>query len=122
MRLNCEFDFKGMNAFIKQLKGELYDEVKKTMIDFVGDVSSIAKAKTPVDTGLLRNSWKRTGVMNGKVEIYNNTEYANYVEYGHRTRNGGYVKGRKMLHRSIVGMRSQFARNARIILRNLTND
>ena len=54
MELNCEFNFKGMNAFIKQLKGELYDEAKKTMIDFVGDVSSMAKAKTPVDIGSLR--------------------------------------------------------------------
>lgn len=85
MRLNCEFDFKGMNAFIKQLKGELYDEVKKTMIDFVGDVSSMTKAKTPVDTGSLRESIhdevicekeKIVGVVGPKAD------HCLYVEYG----------------------------------------
>ena len=31
------------------------------------------------------------------IEIINPVEYAPYVEYGHRTRNGGWVEGRFML-------------------------
>lgn len=31
------------------------------------------------------------------VEIINPTEYASYVEYGHRTSSGGWVEGRYML-------------------------
>ena len=31
------------------------------------------------------------------IEIVNPVEYANYVEYGHRTRNGGWVEGHFML-------------------------
>lgn len=31
------------------------------------------------------------------IEIVNNVEYASYVEYGHRTINGGWVPGRFMM-------------------------
>lgn len=31
------------------------------------------------------------------IEIVNPVEYASYVEYGHRTKNGGWVEGRYML-------------------------
>lgn len=80
------------------------------------------KAKTPVDTGTLRNAWKRSEVANSSVEVYNNTDYANHVEYGHRTPKGGFVKGSKMLHRSIVHRRSVFLKDTRTILRNLIDD
>jgi len=78
--------------------GEYPEHVDTVLAQSAELMINDVKMKTPVDTGLLRNSWKRTGVMNGKVEIYNNTEYANHVEYGHRTRNGGDVKRRKKLH------------------------
>ena len=77
------------------------------------------KAKTPVDTGTLRNAWKRTEPQDNSIEVYNNTEYANHVEYGHRTPKGGFVKGHKMLHRSTVKRKSQFLNDTRKILRNL---
>ena len=46
--------------------------------------------------GTLRNSWKinNTVTQNGivyEIEVYNPTEYASYVEYGHRQRRGRYV-------------------------------
>lgn len=56
---------------------------------------------TPVDTGNLKNNWKK--INNGAVRvekgnyisgIENDTEYAEYVNWGHRTVNGGFVKGR----------------------------
>ena len=57
---------------------------------------------TPVDSGWLREGWFIGGThKNGNVyeiEVYNNTEYAPYVEYGHRTANhSGWVSGRFML-------------------------
>lgn len=48
------------------------------------------KARTPEDTGHLRRTWHAAGpFISGTVislEIYNNAEYAPYVESGHRTR------------------------------------
>lgn len=52
--------------------------------------------------GTLRRGWYITKVSKkGQkyyIEIYNNTEYASFVEYGHRTKNNkGWVDGKFML-------------------------
>lgn len=50
-----------------------------------------AKNLTPVDTGQLRSGWKRSRAENGRVTVYNNTEYAAHVEWGHRQEKGRYI-------------------------------
>lgn len=51
--------------------------------------------------GTLRRNWTLDGVSKDGggyvVTISNNTEYAGYVEHGHRTVNGGWVEGRFFL-------------------------
>ena len=48
------------------------------------------KERTPVRTGTLRREWKITDIVKEgdywAVTLYNDTKYAPYVEYGHRTR------------------------------------
>lgn len=62
-----------------------------------------AVKRTPTgETGWLKQGWFIGGTHynNGvyEVEVYNNTEYASYVESGHRTRDHkGWVQGRFML-------------------------
>ena len=69
--------------------------------------------RTPSKTGYLRRGWTagknqavnnyvntlkvRKSGNNYIIDIINPVEYASYVEYGHRTRNGGWVEGRFML-------------------------
>lgn len=54
------------------------------------------KRRTPVDTGELRNHWNvdsnvtKEGVVY-RIDVYNETEYAVYIEYGHRQKVGRYV-------------------------------
>lgn len=53
------------------------------------------KSRTPVKSGVLHDRWyissvKRSG-NNLYIEIYNNVEYASFVEYGHRQDVGRYV-------------------------------
>lgn len=62
------------------------------------------KMLTPVDTGDLRNNWKYHIVKEGdtyKIVLYNQVEYALFVEKGHRIviagRTVGYVDGQFML-------------------------
>ncbi|MBR3552478.1 MAG: HK97 gp10 family phage protein [Clostridia bacterium] len=61
----------------------------------------LVKKRTPVDTGYLRKGWTCGNVEKHgdtyTVTIENNVEYAPYVEFGHRTRGGGWVAGRFML-------------------------
>lgn len=55
---------------------------------------------TPFDTGELRVSSAVSG--HGEDwEMGYYKEYAPHVEYGHRTRGGGYVQGQKFLHKSV---------------------
>ena len=60
-----------------------------------------AKAGTPVKTGLLRRKWtcSKASLSNEGVtgEVGNPVEYAEAVEYGHKTKNGGVVAGYHML-------------------------
>ncbi|MGQ4559258.1 HK97 gp10 family phage protein [Levilactobacillus hammesii] len=70
------------------------------------------KARTIVDTGHLRRTWHVSGPFIGgtviSLELYNNTEYAPFVENGHRTRGGsGWVEGRFMLRDTIEVLEAQ---------------
>ncbi len=70
------------------------------------------KSRTPVDTGHLRQTWQVDGPFIGgaiiSLKLYNNTEYAPFVENGHRTRGGGgWVEGRFMLKDTVVEIDGQ---------------
>ena len=75
-----------------------------------------AARNTPVDTGTLRNAWMRARPSGGAVEVYNNTEYVRHVEWGHRTKDGGLVRGAKMLHNAVKECNDEFQNNLRDIL------
>lgn len=62
------------------------------------------KKMTPVDNGDLRNNWKYDVIKKGDmyiIVIYNQLEYASYVEKGHRIvvagKTVGWVEGKFML-------------------------
>lgn len=62
------------------------------------------KKMTPVDLGDLRNNWKYSVIKRGDtytIIIYNQLEYASFVEKGHRIvvagKTVGWVEGRFML-------------------------
>ena len=67
------------------------------------------KSATPVDTGLTADSWYyEIKNRNGTVEItFNNSNIQNGVpiaiilQYGHATRNGGWVQGRDYINPAI---------------------
>ncbi|QOS98113.1 HK97 gp10 family phage protein [Brevibacterium sp. JNUCC-42] len=71
------------------------------------------KKRTPVDEGELRRNWRVGNVdRHGNayvVELINLTEYAPFVEYGHRTRGGGgWVEGRFMMTISMKEIEKEF--------------
>lgn len=59
------------------------------------------KANTPVDTGLTRDSWSyeissnsnRTSIIWTNSNISNGVPIAIILQYGHGTKNGGFVEG-----------------------------
>ena len=75
------------------------------------DLKKDVKELTPVDTGVLKNSWqrengKRLTKNNFSQIIFNATDYGNHVEYGHRAGRSKtrFVRGRFML-RTAIAMR-----------------
>lgn len=92
----------GLKAKQDEIKKGLEISMRRVKAQSMRQVKSI----TPVDTGHLRNTWHVSGPdIAGKsitVKLYNNTEYASYVENGHRTRGGkGWVEGRFMLKKTV---------------------
>ena len=67
---------------------------------------------TPVDTGELRISLTQTGDTVGYTK-----DYAPHVEYGHRTRGGGYVQGQHFLKKNVDVQRPIFEEDLRRELR-----
>lgn len=69
------------------------------------------KQRTPVDTGQLRRSWElEKGDL--YVKLMNRTEYAQFIEWGHRTRGGkSYVEGVYMLKTSFEKTEKEFNRD-----------
>jgi len=67
---------------------------------------------TPVRTGELRMSLGHT-----RDVVYYTKSYAAHVEYGHRTRGGGYVKGQRYLYANVETQRPIFHEDLRKQLR-----
>ena len=112
------FEIEGLDELVKRLKKgdsviekELSDAVNKLGASLVGSV----KRKTPVGKsyknhtgGTLRRSWHVKRIDKYTVRVYNNTHYAGYVEFGHRTRGGkSFVEGQYMLTKSVEELSQQ---------------
>ena len=61
---------------------------------------------TPVDTGELRASLGKSGDEVGYAK-----SYGPHVEYGHRTRSGGWVPGQKYLYNNVEAQRPIFRKD-----------
>lgn len=83
-----------------EVKNELETSAKRIGVQALWQF----KANTPVDTGKLRRSWNAEGPFYSggwSIKLENNTEYASFVENGHRTRGGGrWVPGQFFMKRS----------------------
>ena len=128
------FEFSGLDELIQRL-----DEAAKKVPDardkFLAQEAELVRGDavslSPVDTGNLRKAWKRSTPDNGRVEVYNNTEYAAHVEYGHRQKVGQYVPaigkrlkkpfvpGKHMLRDAVQQRQDSFAEDAEEILKGL---
>lgn len=91
-----------------QLKEEIGQSTKRIGVQALRTL----KTNTPVDTGTLRKAWTAEGpsVSGGGwvVKVSNPTEYASYVERGHRTRGGrSWVAGQFFMKRSLNEVEAQ---------------
>ena len=107
--------FKKFDKILDEIKTQAPKSTEKFLMlqaeEMVGDLKNKNKILTPVDTGTLKNSWQRengkrlTGKKFTQI-VFNMTNYAAHVEYGHRIGRSKtkFVRGRFML-RTAVAMR-----------------
>lgn len=119
-------DFKNMaKRFNKALDKRVIERwIKEFLLQMAFRAERKIKKRTPVGVypegsgktgGNLRRNWQVGSIeKHGDsyvVEIFNNTEYASYVEYGHRTRDHkGWVEGRFMVEISMNEIERQLPR------------
>ena len=89
-----------------------------------GIIRGRAMKRTPVDTGLLRGSWKQTPPNDNSVTIYNNVHYGIFVEKGHRVKirgkfTGKVVQGRHMLKNAVEETKANFRQDGMTILNSI---
>lgn len=111
-------DTAELKAFANRLKkadNAAFETAKKAALSDCADrFVRYVRKKTPVKSGHLKGSWHRDSIKErGKtlsVDIYNQVNYASYVEYGHRTRNGkGWVDGKYMMTKAQTFLNSKMS-------------
>lgn len=110
-------DFSKVTKYLAKVK----DVAKLTNLDKYGQegVAALASA-TPVDTGKTASSWGyKIQRLNGSVTIsFHNTNInkgvpiAIILQYGHGTRNGGWVEGRDYINPAIRPIFDKIANDA----------
>ena len=110
-------DFSKITKFLEKTK----EAVKLEDLDRFGKVgvSALASA-TPVETGLTANSWYykierdngSTTISFHNSNIQNGVPIAIILQYGHGTRNGGWVQGRDYINPAIQPIFDQIANEA----------
>ena len=114
------FEIKGIDNFLKgidNIQNNFHGDLQRLIEKHGGILLRNTKMKTPVDTGQLRRSWElEKGDL--YVKLYNNVEYAQFVEFGHRTRGGkSYVEGVYMLKTSFEKTKKDFTNDLEKLLK-----
>lgn len=110
-------DFSKTTGFlIKAKKGIRLSELERYGREGVAALSSA----TPVDSGLTANSWyykierknRSTKISFYNSNIQNGVPIAIILQYGHGTRNGGWVQGRDYINPTIQPLFDKIAESA----------
>lgn len=116
-------EIQGLDEFAKTLENA-QDNYKKEAKKALNEIGMKLKArvvlKTPVDTGVLRRSWKYKTIDENEGILSNSVHYASHVNYGHRTRGGkSFIDGVYMLEKSVKEIESELDKEFSIMIDNL---
>lgn len=110
-------DFKNLEGFLKQ--ASKFD-MRDILIRYGQEGVRVLSAATPVDTGKTSSSWGyEIEQKRGRTTIYwTNSHFVGGVsiavilQYGHGTRQGGYVQARDYINPAVRPIFDQIAENA----------
>ena len=104
---------EGVDEFEKELtkliEHDYPKEFERMVIQIANDLRDTVKDKTPVKTSHLQDNWNVGDIVKRGneyiIEVFNNVEYAEPVEHGHRTKSGGFVEGAHMMEISVEALK-----------------
>lgn len=110
-----QYEFKGLDKLEKNLAKMIAykypKEFEAMVIQLAYELQGSVKELTPVDTSRLRDAWRvgkiKKIAKDYVIEVTNNVEYSEAVEYGHRTGAKGYKDGVFMLEISLAKLKSR---------------
>ena len=116
-------EIQGLDEFAKTLDNaqDNYKKEAKKLLNEIGmKLKTRVVLKTPVDTGVLRRSWKYKTINENEGILSNSVHYASHIEYGHRTRGGkSFIDGVNMLEKSVKEIESELDKEFSIMIDNL---
>ena len=119
-------NIQGLDNFIRTLNNasnSFDEEASKRLNNISQKLVAKVKLKTPVDSGVLRRSWRVKSEGQLAKIVYNNVKYGPHVEYGHRTRGGkSFVDGRYMLTKSVKEIEDTLTSEFSMMIENLFNE
>ena len=118
IRIRCKGNFNKTDTFLRRCT----NGIPTSLLEKYGQKGVAAlRSATPVDTGLTASSWEyriiatKTGA---RVDFINTNiqndwaPIAILLQYGHATRNGGWVEGRDYINPAIQPLFDQLADDA----------
>ena len=112
-----EGDFSKLNGFLEEVK----EKIKLSNLDKYGRQGVLAlRSATPKDTGKTADSWDYKIIRNNEsvsisfynTNIQNGMQIAILLQYGHATKNGGWVEGRDYINHAIRPLFDKIAEDA----------
>ena len=121
------FKIEGLGELVNVLEkaaAKVPNAKRQFLAKEAGLVRGRAMKHTPVDTGLLRGSWRQTPANDNSVTIYNNVYYGIFVEKGHRVKihgkfTGKFVPGRHMLKKALEESKASIQQDGKAILNSI---
>ena len=121
------FKIEGLGELVNVLEkaaAKVPNAKRQFLAKEAGLVRGRAMKHTPVDTGLLRGSWRQTPANDNSVTIYNNVHYGIFVEKGHRVKihgkfTGKFVPGRHMLKKALEESKASIQQDGKAILNSI---
>lgn len=102
-----KISISGTEEVIRVVKALSEEQLESAVKDTAKKTENRISSKTPVRTGRMKSSIA-TEAEGNRASVGYGVDYAQYVEFGHRTRSGSYVPGKHMLESTVNEVAGDF--------------
>lgn len=116
IKISLKGNFKNIERFFDGAKNRLPQRIRSVLDKYGRQGVAALQMYTPKDSGETANSWKyeifNLGIAWSNTNVTGNgTPVAILLQYGHGTKNGGYVQGRDYINPALQPIFDEIADN-----------